>query len=83
MRKTDLKDVPPRLKTCQDLGACLPAPDCACLAACKQPVRSAHPVPHRSRARQFTVDFSVAMALIVVMILLVELGQWLHSAGWL
>ena len=80
MRKTQQTDAPQRLETCHDLGACLLAPDCACLAACQQPPRQVKP---RSRARQFTVDLSVAMALIVAMILLVDLVVWLHSAGWL
>lgn len=89
MRKTDLKDAPPRIKTCQDLGACLLAPDCACLATCQRPKRQRlapgvidRPYLRRSRARQFAVDFAVAMALIFAMILLVELAVWLHSAGW-
>ena len=78
MRKTDLKDVPPRIKACQSLAACKP-PKRQRLA----PGVIDGPYLRRSRARQFAMDLSVAMALIVAMILLVDLVVWLHSAGWL
>lgn len=85
------KNVNP-MATCHDIGACLlHADDCACMRACtlqaRKPRRLAPgvvdgPYLRRSRARQFTMDMLVALALIAAMTVLVELVVWLHAAGW-
>ena len=81
------------LATCPDIGACLLHPDdCACLRAstlqARKPRRLAPgvidgPYLRRSRARQFTMDMLLALALIAAMTVLVELVVRAHAAGWL
>lgn len=85
-----LKNVNKPMATCHDIGACLLHPeDCACTRAClMQAPRLAPgvidgPYLRRSRARQFTMDMLVALALIAAMTVLIELVVRAHAAGWL
>ena len=91
MLKTELKHASPRIDTCQNLGACRLAPDCACLAACKQPQRQCQrlapgvidgPYLRRSYSRQLAIDMLVSLALIGGVIVVVDLAMRAHAAGW-